>query len=95
MSAPVAAGTALPTGRRPLFGGYPLVAAAAAWVAGIALRPAGALGAFAPATWLALAVAGGALAVSAALLDRRALAAAARSARWPRLLFACGLLALF
>ena len=58
MSAPAPATTALSAvaGARPaLFRGYSLVALVAAWIAGIALRPAGPLLALTPLAWLLLA----------------------------------------
>lgn len=49
-------------GKRPLFGGYALVASVAAWVAGTALRGSGLVGASAPLSWLAVAAGGAVLA---------------------------------
>ncbi|HEX6800003.1 MAG TPA: hypothetical protein VF116_19990, partial [Ktedonobacterales bacterium] len=57
--------------RRPLFGGYTLVAAAIAWVGGIALRAIGPLSAPPPLMWLALAAACALAIVVAALLRQR------------------------
>jgi competence protein ComEC len=62
--------------RRPLFGGYVLVAAVIAWVGGIALRALGPLDAVPPGIWLALAAAC-ALAVTAALVMRQSQATGA------------------
>lgn len=84
--------------RRPLFGGYALVAVAIAWVGGIALRTAGPLGALLPIAWLALA-AGCALVVVPAAIVRQRLAGGVRTpvraVRTAALLLAAGLLGLF
>ncbi|HST90553.1 MAG TPA: hypothetical protein VLJ14_19430, partial [Ktedonobacterales bacterium] len=57
--------------RRPLFGGYVLVAVALAWIAGIALRGVGPLGALPGPVWLALAALGAALCIAAAFASWR------------------------
>ena len=58
-------------GRRPLFGGYVLVAVALAWIAGIALRGAGPLDALPGSVWLVLAVIGAAVCIAAGFASRR------------------------
>jgi competence protein ComEC len=73
---------------RPLFGGYALVAACAAWLAGIALRPAGPWVALAPWVWLGSAAACGCAALGTHLVARRWMAPATR----PRMAMASRLL---
>ena len=88
--------------RRPLFGGYTLVAVAIAWVGGIALRAVGPLGALLPVVWLAGA-AGCALVVMPAAIVRfrqrnhtgLPSGGAGRAERAATLLLAAGLLGLF
>lgn len=57
--------------RRPLFGGYVLVAVALAWIAGIALSGAGPLVALPGSVWLALAAISMALCIAAGFASRR------------------------
>src|SRR5690348_8148394 len=59
------------TVRRPLFGGYVLVAVALAWIAGIALRGTGTLGALPGPVWLALAAIGAIVCIAAGVALRR------------------------
>jgi competence protein ComEC len=89
----IASPGATPSLPRPLFGGYALVSAVAAWLAGIALRGIGPLAGIAPLGWLALA--GGTLLVwvGTALLGR--LTIVARAPRTIRALLMGGLLAFF
>ena len=95
MTAPSAV-SAPPRIATPLFGGYTLVACVGAWLAGIALRPLGVLGALPPLLWLSLAGAALALCLVAWALGKRH--AASFSPTVPHLtraLLAAGMLAFF
>jgi competence protein ComEC len=63
---------------RPLFGGYALVAACAAWLAGIAVWPVGPWQALATWVWLAVAAGCAGAALGLRLIARRGIAAGAR-----------------
>lgn len=91
-----------PVARRPLFGGYALVAVAIAWVGGIALRAVGPLDALLPIAWLALAAVCALVVVPAALVRMRQRSptgapggATGNADRTATLLLAAGLLGIF
>lgn len=64
--------------QRPLFGGYALVAVAAAWIAGMALRALGTLPALTTLAWLLLAAGGAGVWISGATLGKWSSGRAAR-----------------
>src|SRR5579884_4249709 len=70
MSAPAAAPAQTAIGRRPLFGGYALVALVGGWLAGIALRQTGPLSTVDVLLWLILAALAAGAGLIAVLLGR-------------------------